>query len=46
MAESPAASGRGEVLRGWTDGGQRMKTGSNMIRVFISSTFTGQTRWL
>lgn len=42
MAESPAAS----VLRGWTDGGQTMKTSSNMIRVFISSTFTGQTRWL
>ncbi|KAM7387824.1 hypothetical protein PAMP_024037 [Pampus punctatissimus] len=29
-----------DVLRGRTDGAQRMRTSSNMIRVFISSTFT------
>ncbi|CAI5639334.1 unnamed protein product [Oreochromis niloticus] len=43
MAQSPTEGRGGEigpqdVLRGWTDGAQRMK--SNMIRVFISSTFT------
>ncbi|XP_059197113.1 NACHT domain- and WD repeat-containing protein 1 [Centropristis striata] len=45
MAERPAAGGGGEVslqdvLRGRTDGAQRTKSSSNMIRVFISSTFT------
>lgn len=47
--ESPAASGGDvglqDVLRGRTDGAQRMKSSSNMIRVFISSTFTGQSRF-
>ncbi|XP_022614773.1 NACHT domain- and WD repeat-containing protein 1 [Seriola dumerili] len=42
MAERPAGEGGGvslqDVLRGRTDGAQR--TSSNMIRVFISSTFT------
>lgn len=53
MAERPAAGGGDvnlqDVLRGRTGGGQRMKSSSNMIRVFISSTFTGQSslihRW-
>ncbi|GAA6217418.1 NACHT domain- and WD repeat-containing protein 1-like [Lates japonicus] len=47
MAERLAAAAGGggdvslqDVLRGRTDGAQRMKTSSNMIRVFISSTFT------
>ncbi|CAJ1059601.1 NACHT domain- and WD repeat-containing protein 1 [Xyrichtys novacula] len=47
MAKRPTAgggSGKGgglqDVLRGWTDGAQRTRTSSNMIRVFISSTFT------
>ncbi|XP_031731172.1 NACHT domain- and WD repeat-containing protein 1 [Anarrhichthys ocellatus] len=48
MAEHPAAAGgeRGgdvslqDILRGRIDGAQRTKSGSNMIRVFISSTFT------
>lgn len=45
MAQSPTEGRGGEigpqdVLRGCTDGAQRTK--SNMIRVFISSTFTGQ----
>lgn len=48
MEERPGAGGRGgglslqDVLRGQTDGAQRTRTSSNMIRVFISSTFTGQ----
>ncbi|KAM9358458.1 NACHT domain- and WD repeat-containing protein 1 [Symphorus nematophorus] len=44
MAERPAAAGGDvslqDVLRGRTDGAERMKGSSNMIRVFISSTFT------
>ncbi|XP_068563273.1 NACHT domain- and WD repeat-containing protein 1 [Cebidichthys violaceus] len=47
MAEHPAEAGGGrgdvslqDVLRGRTDGAQRTKSSSNMIRVFISSTFT------
>ncbi|XP_029285414.1 NACHT domain- and WD repeat-containing protein 1 [Cottoperca gobio] len=51
MAERPAAAaaaaaaGGGDVslqdvLRGRTDGAQRTRSSSNMIRVFISSTFT------
>ncbi|XP_062251584.1 NACHT domain- and WD repeat-containing protein 1 [Platichthys flesus] len=39
MAEHPDIN-LPDVLRGQTDRGQRMKTRSNMIRVFISSTFT------
>ncbi|XP_044216744.1 LOW QUALITY PROTEIN: NACHT domain- and WD repeat-containing protein 1 [Thunnus albacares] len=42
--EHPAAArgdaGLQDVLRGRTDGAQRTRTSSNMIRVFISSTFT------
>ena len=46
MAARPAAAGGDvvslqDVLRGRTDGAQRTKSSSNMIRVFISSTFTG-----
>ncbi|XP_034564229.1 NACHT domain- and WD repeat-containing protein 1 [Notolabrus celidotus] len=51
MAEHPAASaataggpvgsiGLRDILRGRPDGGQRTRSSSNMIRVFISSTFT------
>ncbi|XP_037624904.1 NACHT domain- and WD repeat-containing protein 1 isoform X1 [Sebastes umbrosus] len=45
MADHPAAAGGGDaslqdILRGRTDGAQRTKSSSNMIRVFISSTFT------
>ncbi|XP_036971746.1 NACHT domain- and WD repeat-containing protein 1 [Acanthopagrus latus] len=44
-AGAAGAAGAGEVslqdvLRGRTGGAQRMKTSSNMIRVFVSSTFT------
>ncbi|XP_039984385.1 NACHT domain- and WD repeat-containing protein 1 [Xiphias gladius] len=46
MAVRPAGSAGGgdvsvqDLLRGWTDGAQRTKTSSSMIRVFVSSTFT------
>ncbi|KAK5869245.1 hypothetical protein PBY51_023979 [Eleginops maclovinus] len=44
MAESRAAAGRDvslhDILRGRTDGASRNRSSSNMIRVFISSTFT------
>ncbi|KAL7396393.1 hypothetical protein ABVT39_005119 [Epinephelus coioides] len=45
MAEHPAAAGGRDVtlqdiLRGRTDGAKKMRSSSNMIRVFISSTFT------
>ncbi|XP_040039870.2 NACHT domain- and WD repeat-containing protein 1 [Gasterosteus aculeatus] len=49
MAEHPAAAGGGggggdvslqDVLTGRIDGAQRTENGSNMIRVFVSSTFT------
>ncbi|XP_033996817.1 NACHT domain- and WD repeat-containing protein 1 [Trematomus bernacchii] len=43
MAESPAAAGLvslQDVLRGRSDGAQRNRSSSNMVRVFISSTFT------
>ncbi|XP_060890060.1 NACHT domain- and WD repeat-containing protein 1 [Labrus mixtus] len=43
MEERPAAGGGislQDVLRGRTDGAQRTRSSSNMIRVFISSTFT------
>jgi len=45
--ERAGAGGAGDfslqdILKGRIDGDQRTKNGSNMIRVFISSTFTGQ----
>ncbi|KAJ4943268.1 hypothetical protein JOQ06_005772 [Pogonophryne albipinna] len=43
MAESPGAAGLvslQDVLRGHSDGAQRNRSSSNMVRVFISSTFT------
>ncbi|KAK5906556.1 hypothetical protein CesoFtcFv8_004491 [Champsocephalus esox] len=43
MAESPGAAGLvslQDVLRGRSDGAQRNRSSSNMVRVFISSTFT------
>lgn len=38
--EGGQSSGLQDILRGYCDGAQRTK--SNMIRVFVSSTFTGQ----